>query len=928
MWYFDARRGIRGCVQGVVCVVVWLCSGVMYGGGAVPLVRNMDRAYEVSRGLEGRNVALWHSHGLYYDQRDDRWKWQRARVMTTVEDKYTMSYVIPYLLPMLERAGASVFVPRERDMQACEAVVDNDSSVFTRGRYSEAVTEVKRGRRGGRETGWSTAGRAGFGLKRAVYTDRQNPFAEGTFRKHDASPRATVSVSWEPRITQSGWYQVSIAYATTERSVPDAHYTVRHAAGETHFAVDQRRGGGTWVYLGEFYFEEGAGAERASVTLDNGSVHEGEITADAVRWGGGVGNIARRPAGEEELALYKGEVPETDRIQCYEKDIYTTSTRARAWEAARYYLQWAGMPYEVYCPSQGMNDYRDDYNCRPLWANRLMYGSEAAPDSTGLGIEIDAAIAFHSDAGTAEDSIIGTMGIYTTRGEGGKRHFPNGKSRKASGRLTEMVVGSVVADIRAQHCPQWTDRRCHDRNYAETRRAEMPTVMIELLSHQNYDDMRYGLDPAFKFTVARAVYKGLARFIAEEKGRECVIAPLPVRAFAINRTEGKDSIVVTWEPSVDTLEASAVPTGYVLYTATEGRGWDNGRWIGETRVTLPFEKGVRKDYRVTAVNQGGESMDSEILSAYRAEGERGTVMIVNGFDRVAAPEGFYSAPYGGFPEWKDHGVAEGEDMSYVGAQNDFDTRHPWVSDDNAGWGQSDCDMEFTPPAGNTRHYPALHGRAIGGCGYSYVSCSHTATDSVTDWSQYAVVDVILGEQRRMYEPTDSGRVRYATFSEKMQEALRRYTRGGGAVLVSGAYVVSDAWLSESAREEDRDFVREVLRVEWRAEKATQDGRVEAVSTPKPIFFGNWFFCQERNQRVYEVENPDALIPADERAVIALRYSQNRSNAAIACDAEGYRTVVCGFPLESIYDEKGLRKIMQQALHYLSTGAAMPITEKP
>ncbi len=58
----------------------------------------------------------------------DRWEWQRARLFGTVEDISVMGYVLPYLTRMLENAGANVFLPRERDMQTNEVIVDNDMS--------------------------------------------------------------------------------------------------------------------------------------------------------------------------------------------------------------------------------------------------------------------------------------------------------------------------------------------------------------------------------------------------------------------------------------------------------------------------------------------------------------------------------------------------------------------------------------------------------------------------------------------------------------------------------------------------------------------------------------------------------------------------------------------------------------------------------
>ena len=80
-----------------------------------PLVRNLDRPYTPSHGLDGKHIAMWQSHGLYYQQGLARWEWQRGRMFQSVEDKYTQSYVLPYVIPMLQNAGAIVMTPRERD---------------------------------------------------------------------------------------------------------------------------------------------------------------------------------------------------------------------------------------------------------------------------------------------------------------------------------------------------------------------------------------------------------------------------------------------------------------------------------------------------------------------------------------------------------------------------------------------------------------------------------------------------------------------------------------------------------------------------------------------------------------------------------------------------------------------------------------------
>ena len=61
-----------------------------------PIVTNLDRPYSVKNGLQGKHIAMWQSHGKYFEQGLNRWEWQRARLFESVEDKYTQSFVLPY----------------------------------------------------------------------------------------------------------------------------------------------------------------------------------------------------------------------------------------------------------------------------------------------------------------------------------------------------------------------------------------------------------------------------------------------------------------------------------------------------------------------------------------------------------------------------------------------------------------------------------------------------------------------------------------------------------------------------------------------------------------------------------------------------------------------------------------------------------------
>ena len=102
-----------------------------------PFVYAMDELRHPKKGLDGKIIAMWQSHGFYFEPKEDRWEWQRARDFQTVEDLYTQSFVMPFLMPMLENAGAYVMSPRERDINPVEIIIDNDGGVAVQG-YSES----------------------------------------------------------------------------------------------------------------------------------------------------------------------------------------------------------------------------------------------------------------------------------------------------------------------------------------------------------------------------------------------------------------------------------------------------------------------------------------------------------------------------------------------------------------------------------------------------------------------------------------------------------------------------------------------------------------------------------------------------------------------------------------------------------------------
>ncbi len=848
-----------------------------------PLTANLSTAVpEPAQGLSGRHLALWQSHGRYFDQARNTWRWQRSMLWETCEDLYTQSYVLPYLVPMLEKAGACVMLPRERDVQKYEVIADNDNAA----QYAE--------------TGAWTPGGSGFAHRWPVYRTGENPFRDGTTRRTLSSLGGTESRAvWRAEIPEAGEYAVYVSYEQGPQHADDARYTVRHAGGETLFAVNQTMGGGTWIYLGTFRFEAG---EQEVVSLSNLSRQAGRIvSADAVKIGGGFGNIVR--STDPSLRKEGQEYPEE------------TSGYPRFCEGARYWLQWAGFDESVYAQKEHLDDYKEDYMSRAHWVNALMGGSQRLPDEAGLRIPLDLALAFHSDAGVRDgDEILGTLGIFYTQDNHGR--FEGGADRYRSRDLTDLVMTQVVSDIRRSFEPEWNRRGLWNRSYYEARVPCVPTMLLELLSHQNFADMRYGSDPRFKFTVSRAVYKGILRYLSSQYGTPCVVQPLPVEAFSVEFA-GEQAVRLHWTPAIDSLEATAVPTGYVVYTRRGDGGFDNGRYTEHPEIVLDQEPGVHYAYRVTAVNAGGESFPSETLAACRLPEEKGQVLIVNGFDRVSAPYSTRTDSIAGFYNHLDAGVPDRLDISYIGNQRVYDLSMARSDNDYRALGASRNDYETDVIGGNTFDYPALHGRSVAAAGYSYCSASAKAVErEEIGLEAYPAVDLILGKQRSTTVARGVRGVEFRTFTPAMQRRLRQYAAHGGALFVSGSYVVSDLWNSPEATDDDQRFAIEVLHASNGGRRAAQTGRVRMVATRDIRLSGGEFrFHTEPGADHYAVEAPDALRPAGAGAASVLRYPENGKCAGVA-STDGGGTFVMGFPFESLQNEPQRHRLMRDALRFL------------
>lgn len=834
-----------------------------------PWVDDTSRPYDITRGLYNRHITVWASHGRYYDSKTSlTWKWQRPILFTTSEDLFTQTIVTPFLIPMLENAGAIVFTPRERDWQRASAVVDNDGS--------SAGSQWKEVRNKGK---WRYAYGNGFAYK-SEYYDKQNPFELGTARQCKTTKKKKKQnyTYYQPYIPEEGRYAVYVSYKTVEGSIDDAHYTVWHKGEATTFTVNQQMGGGTWVYLGTFDFDKGCN-EWNRVELSNLSDQKGVVTADAVRFGGGMGVISRGGF---------------------------TSGMPRCLEGARYYAQYAGMPYDVYSTRQGTDDYPDDINARSLTSNYVGGGSCYMPHKEGLGVPIELSLAIHSDAGVATDGrgLIGTLSICTTDFNDGL--LDAGVSRQASRQFADALLANVNTDLTARF-GYWRTRKVLDKNYSETRLPGVPSAILETLSHQNFSDMRLALDPNFRFTLARSIYKTVLRYVAGMHSDQYAVTPLTPGNLTVS-LDGNGDATLSWTPTDDPQEPSASPSGYVVYMATGTADFDNGTLVSGTSYNIELEPNVVYSFRVAAVNKGGRSFPSEVLCARYCPSASNTVMIVNGFDRLSSPLVVDNGGRQGFDIDTDLGVSYGVNAGVAGRQVDFDqTKAGKEGKGSLGYGNDE--LAGVLIGGNDFNYVRTHANAISKAGkYNIVSCSAKALESGrASLSGCDVTDIIFGLQK------DDGwsLVDYKTFSPRLRQLIADYTRQGGNIMVSGAYIGSDMRSNE-----ERQFTSAVLKYTSGGTYRGTSNSVRGMGTTLSFLHNPFKESVTENGLLHYAAPATDRLSAANGGFSTMTYADG-SSACVAYNGSDYKALCMGFPFECITSSQKQASIMRGILKFLT-----------
>lgn len=838
-----------------------------------------------TKGLKGRNLAMWHSHGWYYEQDDDRWKFQRARLFQTVEDLFPTRYVLNYLVPMLENAGAQVWLPRERGLHITEIIIDDQDFYSYSGTVAPEVLNE------------------GFALGDTLIYGNTNPFELGTSLKIDPTVQGHVEVHFNTIMPEAGTHPLYIAFPKLENPSTAVELTISTDNYVKKYLIDQSRAFRTWVHIDNIYLSAN---QAVSITLTTDSTDTSVWGWDAIRIGGGIGKVVR--GGR-------------------------TSGRPMYVEGSRYWLQYAGFPDSlVYDFREEDRDYTDDYVSRGEWVNFLMGGPTGSNENRnvpGLNVPIDLSLAFHTDAGTDTAGTIGTLLIYSTNGADTEEDtLYDGSHRITNRDLSDITQTEIVKRTRANWMDKWQRRGLWDRRYSEAFRPNVPAMLLELMSHHNEIDMRLGLDPNYRFEASRAIYIGMLKYLASRHGFEAVVQPLPVEDLSLIQGNYRDSLTLSWKPVLDSLEETANPTSFVIEASENEMG--NYVTIVQTKTeTVSIAKSALKPFnsiRVRAINEGGSSMPSKVLGFSIADKQKEKVLLVDLFTRIEGPKRTYA---GGRVLFDDEGMTEGVDPGLIGRVKSTLIADTWIgnsghTNDAPGFGATASTWETMPIAGNTGFHTVQWAKDVQKLNIEADAITRNAFVklSLSALQKYDRIIFIGGAQRTSTHPIRKDQIRFKLFTEDLVLQLEQLKKANIPFLMNAAY------LGQSIKENQNDSalfgrISYLLGVRMITEDVSDLNLFRGASPENSLDFSNyWSFINQPNPYTYFVDDPDGIgvlqgKKADnEQNYVLLRSAENDVPVSVYRSIGDFRAISLTIPIELIDNQEKRLELIQKLFEQL------------
>jgi hypothetical protein len=826
-----------GCAKRAIVAASAFAAGILAGDRAVCLRRALafepleprlhlsaaglvDVGTQPQGGLADKIVYIHGGHGYTADNEGNgAWSFQRSELFDMIEDLGNVDQMT-FLADYLFRAGATVAPLRPVGHQTSEVVLDNDDAGVTFvGNWSNSSASVYFGSAG----------------------DVPYKFA-------DTALTETAYARYQPNIPHAGFYPVYAWTPSGGNRATDQLYRVSHTGGITEVHVNHRRVGNGLVYLGTYYFDAGTSGY---VDISNRSSTEGSVVvADMIRFGNGLGDIDRGGG---------------------------VSGRPREDEAGLYWVKWhvdrsQGIPLSEYLQvdaqgNQDLNDRDATVRLSPRFAEFMNREQDGALADRVF-------VSFHSNASGGR----GVLGLYNGNNSPGSR-TPN--QFLLANTLGREINDDLVAQ-NGQFEHNWFNRGSNvtldrsDIEFGEINNEqvqnEFDATIVEVAFHDNQMDAELMRDRKVRDALARATYQGIVKYFRAVDGNTTPLEVLPAVPSSVSaRSNAAGSVTIAWTPPVTNAYVGDGADGYRIYASANGYAFDGGTFVsgGATNsATLTgYDPRLPYYFKVVAVNEGGESPASEVLTVLPSGGAK-QVLVVNGFDR------------------NDRALSD---------------KHPF------GGGGNTVDR-VRLRSGNSRDYvvqvaAAIHAAAPG------VHVDSTSNEAVTGGSvnlvDYDTVIWILGEESTADD----------TFNTTEQTLVEQFITAGGNLFLSGAEIAWDL----DQQNNGRTFFENTLQGNYVAD----DANTYNVTGATGGIFAGLSFSFDNGALYYNVDFPD-VINTQTGAQSALTYSGGTGgNAAIqvAGSAGRGRIVMLGFPFETITTAASRAAVIDRALAYFGLAAS-------
>ena len=525
-------------------------------------------------------VVVFTTAGHGWTAGTSSWYLQRP-VLWTMNEDYGNLDMLNYFVHYAFNAGATVVPFRPVGWQPLEIVLDNDDPGVT---FTGA---------------WSNG-------SSSKYYENGVTNSGIVYKWTSAAGSETATARYTPNITVTDYYPVyCFTIAGSNRALQT--YRIKHGGGISAVTIDHRQVGSGWIWLGDYYLVAG---DANYVEITNQSPTGGAIIADAIRWGGGVGDVVRPGPG-------------------------TVSGYSRDEECMRYWAEselgnnavgFDSTTWDV----PDLDDGSDNVRVAAKWAREM--NQEPAG---GVLVERWKRIylEFHTNAsgGGARGQIclITDLGATTYQ------------TQFATILSDEVDADMVARSAEFEHA--WVDRS--EPTYTSSYGAictpangnEFDATIVELAFHDNQQDAELLRDPRVRSAMAKSCVEGIIRFLNSLPGSTVPLVFPPDTPRSVRAIDaGGGNVTLAWQAPLTGTAYGDAATGYVIYRSANGFGFGDPILLGNvTAYTLTgVPVGETRYFRIAATNAGGESMPSEVLAVRRPATGVARVLIVNGFDRL------------------------------------------------------------------------------------------------------------------------------------------------------------------------------------------------------------------------------------------------------------------------------------------------------